>query len=182
MRLLFVSALAVAAAIGWAGTYQQASGEPAPSNVATRDIPQSLVLEHQDTLDHVATLARRSGAVGAVARRYMTLFQQHTQREREYILPPLVLLGDLATRAPTQDDAWAMTMADRVKADQDVIFEEHTQITTAANELLAAGQRAHDQTAIDFAEEAVRDSLNDLEIQEPAVLLLGAYLHSKLGP
>jgi hypothetical protein len=74
-----------------------------------------------------------------------------------------------------------MAMADRVRADQDVIFTEHTQITEAANELLAAGQRAHDQAAIAFAEEAVRDSQNDMEIQEPAVLMIGAYLHSKLS-
>ena len=182
MRPMFSMALAIAAvtAFAWIGSSQGAACEPASSPPATRNIPQSLVLEQQSTLDHLAVLARRHGAVGVVAQRYMALFERHAAREREYILPPLTLLGDLTTREVTADDAWAMAMADRVRADQDVIFTEHTQITEAANELLAAGQRAHDQAAIAFAEEAVGDSLNDMEIQEPAVLMIGAYLHSRL--
>jgi len=182
MRPTFTTALAGAALteLTWIGSPQAASCEPTLSPPPTHNIPQSLVLEQQSTLDHLAVLARRRGAVGEIARRYVALFERHAAREREYILPPLTLLGDLTTREVTQDDAWAMAMADRVRADQDVIFAEHTQITDAANELLAAGRRAHDQTAIAFAEEAVGDSQNDMEIQEPAVLVIGAYLHSKL--
>lgn len=180
MRPRFATTLAIAAvtAVGWIGFFGGASGGPAPP--PAHGIPQSLVLEQQDTLDHLTVLARRHGPVGAVARRYLTLFERHAAREREYIMPPLTLLSDLTTREVTSDDAWAMAMADRVRADQDVIFTEHTQITDAANELLVAGRRAHDQAAISFAEEAVRDSQNDMEIQEPAVLMIGAYLHSKL--
>ena len=183
MRPMFTTALAVAigTTLAWIGSTQGASCEPAPSPSPTHNIPQSLVLEQQGILDHLAVLARRHGAVGVVAQRYMALFERHAAREREYILPPLTLLPDLTTREITPDDAWAMAMADRVRADHDVIFAEHTQITEAANELLAAGRRAHAQTAIAFAEEAVGDSLNDMEIQEPAVLMIGAYLHSKLA-
>lgn len=182
MRPTFIAALAAAAVttLGWVGSIQAAHCEPAPSSPLTHNIPQSLVLEQQDTLDNLTVLARRHGTVGAVAARYLALFQRHAAREREYILPPLTLLGDLTSREVTPADAWAMAMADRVRADHDVIFTEHTQITEAANELLVAGRRAHDQAAIAFAEEAVRDSQNDMEIQEPAVLLIGAYLHSKL--
>ena len=183
MRPKFITALAVAAVttLAWVGSPQAASCEPAPSPPLTRTIPQSLLLEQQDTLDHLTALSHRRGAVGVVAGRYLALFQRHAAREREYILPPLTLLGELTSREVTSGDAWAMAMADRVRADQDVIFTEHTQITAAANELLVAGQRAHDQSAITFAEEAVRDSQNDMEIQEPAVLMIGAYLHSKLS-
>jgi hypothetical protein len=168
------------ATLAWIGSLQAVSGEPTTPAPPPHVIPQSLVLEQQDTLDHLALLSHRRGPVGVVAARYLALFQRHAAREREYILPPLALLDDLASREATPDDAWAMAMADRVRSDRDVIFTEHTEITDAANALLAAGRRAHDQAAITFAEEAVRDSQNDMEIQEPAVLMLGAYLHSKL--
>ena len=182
MRPNFTMALTVAivTTLAWIGSERGASCEPAPSPPGAHNIPQSLLLEHQDTLEHLAVLARRHGAVGVVARRYKALFERHAAREREYILPPLTLLGDLTTSEVTADDAWAMAMADRVRADRDVIYMEHTQITTAANELYNAGRRAHDRAAVAFAQEAIRDSLNDMEIQEPAVLMIGAYLHSKL--
>ena len=41
---------------------------------------------------------------------------------------------------------------------------------------------ANDKEAMDFARAAVADSLNDLEIEEPAVLMIGSVLHDKLGP
>ncbi|MBS0384475.1 MAG: hypothetical protein JSS00_03900 [Proteobacteria bacterium] len=172
--------IAAVATLTWMGA-EGASGEPASSPPAMHNIPQSLVLEQQDTLDRLSVLARHHGPVGDVARRYLDLFERHAAREREYILPPLTLLAEWATREVSPDDAWAMAMADRVRADREVIFTEHTQITDAANALLDAGRRTHDQAAIEFAEEAVRDSANDMEIQEPAVLMIGAYLHSRLA-
>ena len=76
--------------------------------------------------------------------------------------------------------AWAVAMTDRVKADREVIFVEHTEVTNALNEIRAAAQRAHDKDAVEFAEAAAGDSLNDIELIEPAVELIGAYLHANL--
>src|SRR5690349_10689199 len=100
MRPVFSTALAVAVVttLAWIGCLQGASSEPAPSPPVTHNVPQSLVLEQQDTLDHLTVLARRPGPVGVVARRYLALFERHAAREREYILPPLTLLADLTTR------------------------------------------------------------------------------------
>jgi hypothetical protein len=175
-------AIALVSTAAWIGLAGSALSQTPAAAPVVHEIPQSLVLEHQDTMARLETLTHRHGAVGVEARKALDLFKRHTARELEYILPPLTLAPTLADGKVTPDMAWAMAMADRVKADHDAIYEEHTQITDAANALLAAGKRAQDKVAIEFAQEAVADSLNDMEIQEPTTILIGAYLHSKLDP
>ena len=75
---------------------------------------------------------------------------------------------------------WAIAMADRVKAEREQIFQEHTQITDAMNALAAAARKAHDMAAFDFAAAAVADSLNDIELIEPMTIVIGDYLKAKL--
>jgi hypothetical protein len=48
------------------------------------------------------------------------------------------------------------------------------------NALYFASVQAHDMEAAEFAKSATADSLNDLEILEPTVLLIGEFLKSKL--
>jgi hypothetical protein len=146
------------------------------------DIPQSLRLEHADTLAQLTVLARRRGPVGVEAAQALELFKRHVKREEEYVLPPLTLLPVLADGKVTPDMKWAITMADRVQADREAIFQEHTQITDAMNALAVAAQRTHDTAALDFARSAVADSLNDTELVEPMAVVIGAYLKAKLPP
>ena len=146
----------------------------------TRDIPQSLRVEHEDTLEQLTTLSKRRTAVGAEARKALALFKKHIQREEEYILPPLTLLPDLADGKITPDMKWAIAMADRVKAEREQIFLEHTQITDAMNALATAARQAHDVDALHFAQSAVADSLNDIELLEPMTMVIGDYLRAKL--
>ncbi len=166
-----IAAMAAGAAVCCGGAVQ---AQPA------HQIPQSLAVEHHETIERLQALSKRPGAVGAAARRSLTLFRRHVEREEAFIMPPLTLLPALADGKASPDMAWALAMCDRVKAEQGEIFQEHTDITTAANALWSAGMAAHDREAMDFARGAVADSLNDLEIEEPAVLMIGAYLHAKL--
>jgi hypothetical protein len=153
------------------------AAEPA---AAKHLIPQSLIVEHKDTLDRLTVLASRRGEVGVAARKALALFKAHSAREEEFILPPLTLLPDLADGKVTPDMAWALAMTDRVKAERDQIYQEHVQVTDAMTALYNAGQRAKDKEAIDFAQAGVADSLNDMELLEPMVIMIGDYLHSKL--
>jgi len=172
-----VVSLLVLGAVAWLGPAGAARAQPAPGH----DIPQSLAYEHEDTLRELASLAQRPGPVGVAATKALDLFKRHTEREQAYILPPLALLPDLADGKATPDMAWALVMIDRVKADREVIFQEHEQVTDLMNELLVAGERSHDREAVDFARSAAADSLNDLEILEPTVLLIGDYLRTRLA-
>jgi cytochrome c556 len=150
----------------------------------TGEIPQSLRVEHDDTLEQLAVLARRRGPVGVEASKALALFRKHLQREEEYILPPLTLLPLLADGKISPDMKWAIAMADRVRAEREQIFQEHTQITDAMNALATAAQKAHDTAAFDFARGAAADSLNDIELLEPMTIVVGDYLKAKLpaGP
>jgi len=175
-----IVALLALTAVSWVGATGVAVSQPARPAAIEHPIPQSLVFEHEETFHRLSILARRPGAVGVEARKALALFRRHSQREREYILPPLALLPDLADGKVTPDMAWALAMADRVKADREEIFQEHAAVTDVMNELLVAGQQAHDKDAVEFAQDAVGDSLNDLELLEPTVLLIGDYLRGKL--
>lgn len=152
----------------------------AQSAPAGREIPQSLRVEHDNTLEQLARLAQRHGAVGTAAREALSLFKRHVQREQEYILPPLTLLPLLADGKVSPDMRWAIDMADRVRKEREEIFLEHTRITDAMNKLAAAAQRTHDAEALDFARGAVADSLNDVELLEPMSIMIGDYLKAKL--
>ncbi len=95
-------------------------------------------------------------------------------------VPPLTLLPLLADGKVSPDVKWAIAMADRVKAEREQIFQEHTQITDAMNALGTAAQKAHDTAAFDFARTAAADSLNDIELLEPMTIVVGSYLKAKL--
>ncbi len=147
---------------------------------APHAIPQSLRIAQDETVERLSTLSRRKGSVGIEAGKALVIFQRHIAREQEFILPPLTLLPRLADGQVTPDMAWALPMTDRVRAEREAIFAEHTKITDALNALAAAASRAHDRDARAFAESAAADSLNDMEILEPTLLLIGDILHSKL--
>ena len=156
-----------------------ARAQPVPP---PKEIPQSLRVEHDNTLQQLTHLAQRKGAVGVAARDALVLFKRHTQREQEYILPPLTLLPLLADGKVSPDMRWAIDMADRVRKEREEIFIEHTRITDAMNTLAAAAQRLHDTEALDFARGAAADSLNDVELLEPMTVVIGDYLRAKLPP
>jgi len=162
----------------WLGLTNVASTQPAPP--VAHPIPQSLRVEHDETLERLSLLTKRPGDVGAAARKAVEVFKRHAAREQEYILPPLTLLPVLVDGKVTPDMAWAVAMADRVKAEREQIFQEHAEVTNVLNALVAAATKAHDKDAAEFAEAAAADSLNDVEILEPTVLLIGEYIRGKL--
>ena len=143
-------------------------------------IPQALLLQQKETIEQLSGLGQKRAPVGPAASKVLVLMKRHMEREREFILPPLTLLPLLADGKVTSDMAWALPMTDRVKAEREQIFEEHTQITEALNELIVAATRTHDNTAREFTQSAAADSLEDLEILEPALLLIGDTLRAKL--
>ena len=144
------------------------------------DIPQAIRVEHENTIAQLTELSHKRGPVGVEARKALVLFKRHLAREEEFILPPLTLLPLLAGGKVTPDMKWAIAMADRTKAEREETFIEHTRITDAMNALAAAARAAHDPVALEFAQAAVGDSFNDIEITEPTSILVGEYLKAKL--
>jgi hypothetical protein len=166
-------------AAAWIVPSWGAMSQPAPA--AAHPIPQSLRVEHDETLERLSILVKRPGQVGVEARKAMEVFKRHAAREEEFILPPLTLLPVLADGKVTPDMAWAIAMTDRVRTEREQIFQEHTKLTDVLNTLVVAARRARDKDATEFAQAAAADSLNDLELLEPTVLLIGDYLRGKLA-
>jgi hypothetical protein len=143
-------------------------------------IPQSVQNSQKETEEQLTVLSRHKGPVGAAAKTALELYQRHAAREREFILPPLTLLPYLADGGVTPDMAWALPMVERTRAERETLFQEHEKITDALNDLAAAAQKAHHRDAMAFAENAAADSLTDLEVLEPTLLLIGDILRAKL--
>jgi hypothetical protein len=178
-RSLKILALLALAATAWIVPLHGAMAQTAAA--AAHPIPQSLRVEHAETMERLTSLGKHPGPVGVVARKALETFRRHAAREEEFILPPLTLLPVLADGNVTPDMAWAVTMADRVKAEREQIFREHTEVTDILNALVVAATQARDNTAKEFAEAAAADSLNDVELLEPTVLLIGEYVRGKLA-
>jgi hypothetical protein len=166
------------------GLIAAGSTGPAPTaqaqSVIEHLIPQSLQVEQTQTTEQLSQLAQRQGPVGEAAANALELYKKHAARERGFILPPLTLLPYLADGGVTPDMAWALPMIDRVRAEREKIFDEHTQLTEVLNALAVVAAQTHDNEAKEFAESAAMDSLNDLEILEPTLLLIGDILRTKL--
>jgi len=174
-----ITTIAFLLALGTASLLGPASAQPAPQ---ARDIPQSLMVEHQETLARLAKLVERPPPVGPQARKVLELYKQHTAREQAFILPPLTLLLPMSEGKVTPDMRWAIPMTDRVRAEQEQIYVEHATMIDELNLLLEAARTANDADGIDFAQTAAADSLNDLELLVPMVLVIGDYLHARLPP
>jgi len=112
----------------------------------------------------------------------LELYKEHSAREQEFILPPLTLLLPMSEGKVTPDMRWAIPMTDRVRAEQEKIYVEHATMIDELNLLLEAARTANDADGIDFAQTAAADSLNDMELLVPMVLVIGDYLHAKLPP
>jgi hypothetical protein len=177
-RLVATAALtvltSVAAVGGWAGS----------AAAQAHEIPQSFKVAHDETLAELTAIGKRRSHTGQIAREAISAVQEHFRREEEYILPPLTLAPAIALGHVTPDMRWAIAMADRIKADRETIFVEHTVITEWMNELAAAAERAHEADVLEFARAAVADALSDTEVNEPMAIVIGDYVRMKLpaGP
>ena len=171
--LLVLMALTAVASTGPAGI---AEGQPVPQHL----IPQAMQVSQKEALEQLSALAKRKGPVGVAATKALVVYKKHAAREREFILPPLTLLPYLADGKITPDMSWALAMTDRVKAEREEIFEEHTKITDSLNLLTEAAAKAHDNDAKEFAESAAADSLNDIEVLQPTLFIIGDILRAKL--
>ena len=146
------------------------------------EIPQSIKLDHEEAIQQLTAVALRKGRTGEIARKALEVFKAHIRREEEYILPPLTLAPAIAEGHVTPDMRWAIAMADRIKADREVIFEEHTAITSLMLQLAEAARRTHEKDVYELAQTLVADSLSDLEVMAPAAVVIGEYLRAKLPP
>jgi hypothetical protein len=146
-----------------------------------RPVPQSEAFEHEEVIGKLTRLAQKPAPVGPAAQKALELIKPHLDHDKEVALPPLTLLPLLAEGKVTPDMKWALPLIDQVKAEQPQNTKEHEAITAALTALFNAGEDANDPEASGIARECTGDLLNDDEVGEPTVLLIGEYLRAKLG-
>lgn len=145
-------------------------------------IPQTIRLEQREILNELTTISERKTRTGEIARQALEVFKAHIRRDNEYILPPLTLVSAIAEGHVTPDMRWAIAMADRIKADREIIFKERTETTKLMSELREAAERSNEHDVMEFARKAVRYFQEDAELTEPTAILVGEYLRGKLPP
>ena len=174
-RMTALAAVSLTCALCWPGPGGVARAEPA------RDIPQSVVSEHESTLTFLRAVAARPTPEGAAAQKVIDLLIPHMAKEEEFILPPLVLLPELAAGKVSPDQRWAIELADRVKSEQANLLKIHEALSDAFIQLLEAAEAANDDVTVGFTKDLAADDLGDREVTEPTTILIGEYLRLKLG-
>jgi hypothetical protein len=177
-----VSNYAVTAAAVWLSLFGAGSITPTLAAGDQHLMPQSLRFERDQIMAPLGELAQHQGPVGTSAQKVIELINPHMEREDVYVFPPLSLLPAVAAGRITPDMVWAIAMADKVKANIGTLHDEHTQIVTALLDLVAAGERENDVNVVGLAHEVTADQIEEVEVLQPATILVGELLRSKLPP
>jgi hypothetical protein len=90
------------------------------------------------------------------------------------------LLPRIANNEATKDMTPAIAMADRTRAALSELHNDHIQITSLMNELIAAGKNARDDELVRLATRIANQSLNDIEVVQPTTIMIGNYLRQRL--
>jgi hypothetical protein len=154
-------------------------------------VPQSVGYEHEQIIKDLTSFAKREVAHAAAAQKALIVIKAHYAKEEAFVLPPLALLPRIAKGAISKDMISrdiiskelepAIAMADRTKAALPELQNDHVQITSLMNELIEAGKADHDEELTRLATRVAIQSLNDLEITQPATILIGDYLRLRLA-
>jgi hypothetical protein len=144
-------------------------------------VPQSLRYEHQAVIDRLTKEAARSGLAAAVAGRALVVVGAHFAKEEEFVFPPLGLLDQIAAGEMPSDDVKkaAIDMAERTNAATDDLKREHELLVTLMNQLVQAATQADEPALMTFASDLAAHALDEVEILEPATIMIGQYLQSK---
>lgn len=157
---------------------------PGPGGVAraetVHEIPQSDRAEHESVLGYLRGIAAKPTPEGAAAQKVLDLLIPHMAKEESFILPPLLLLPELAAGKVSPDMHWAIEMADRVKAEQAALLKIHQGLSDAFIDLLDAAEAAGDEVTVGFTKDLAADDLGDREVTEPTTILIGEFLRGHL--
>lgn len=97
-------------------------------------------------------------------------------------MPLLSLLPDVSQGRIPADMTSAIAAADRLKEERDALFDEHARIMGAVGELLSVSERENEQDLVDFAGRVAAHAMSEIEVLEPAAILVGDTVRQRLQP
>lgn len=144
-------------------------------------VPQSIRHQHEQIVSRLAAFAKEKGRVGAAASKALVFLKDHYAKEQAFVLPPLGLLSRIAKGEVSKDMEPAIAMADRARAALSDFQKDHAQITSLMNELIEAGENSRNEELVQLATWIASQSLNDMEVVQPTVIIIGNYVREKLS-
>jgi hypothetical protein len=143
--------------------------------------PESLEFEHRELREQLDRAAAASGRTGEAAREVMKVLAPHIRLEREFAMPPLCAIAQIARGEITPDMARFIDKTDAFKAELPRMLDEHKLIVEALRSLMQAAAAEKQPGAAQFAQKMIQHAQLEEEILYPAAILVGEYLRLKLG-
>lgn len=148
----------------------------------TLQVPQSIRLQHEQILSRLNHFAEsKDKESAAAAQRAAAFLKEHYAKEEQFVLAPLGLLPRIARGEISKDMEPAIAMAEHTKSALSDFENDHVQITTLMNELIAVGKKKKDDDLVRLATRVAAQSLNDVEVNQPTTILIGDYLRQRLS-
>lgn len=159
----------------------QAAAEHAHAAVDAHafDIPEGLVLEHDEIHERLVALLDAPAPVGPAAKKLADLLHHHFPLENEIALPPLGWLIPLASGAALPDASATREQTARLRELLPSMLEEHKEIHRAADALHDAGVAVGSEDAVRFARDLQAHARHEEEILYPAAILVGDLLRQR---
>lgn len=184
--MLTVVALAIsvtAMAAGPAGFDDSQAAGAAPVTEANMKfpIPDSVIAEHAALHTELEEIIHSGGKTGQAAQAVAAVLEPHFVKEEKYALPPLALLGDLASGKVRPGMAAILPLTDELKRSLPEMLAKHQQIVAALTRLDAAAKAEHKPEAKRFAHELIHHAQTEEQITYPAAILVGEYVRLRLG-
>lgn len=143
-------------------------------------VPDSVIAEHAALHGELAGIIHSGGKTGQAAQAVAAVLEPHFVKEEKYALPPLALLGDLASGKVRPGMAAILPLTDELKRSLPEMLAEHQQILAALTHLDASAKAEHKPEAGRFAHELIHHAQTEEQITYPAAILVGEYIRLKL--
>lgn len=144
-------------------------------------IPESLKIERAELHAELVTRQQRAVVWAKPRKKSQDACIRISCARKSSQLPPLSLLGALATGklAPGMTDVLALT--DRLEAELSGMLGEHKEIVAALGDLVAAAKAENMPKYTVFAQKLVLHARTEEEVFYPAAILVGRYVKRVLG-
>lgn len=179
---LAVSVTATAGGHAALDSSQAAGGAPPATEASMKfPVPDSLTAEHAALHAELEQIIHTGGKTGQAAQAVAAVLQPHFVKEEKYALPPLALLGDLASGNVSPGMAAILPLTDELKRSLPEMLAEHQQILAALHHLSAVAKAEHKPDAERFAHELIHHAQTEEQITYPAAILVGEYVKLRLS-
>ncbi|TAM75070.1 hypothetical protein EPN44_09620 [bacterium] len=136
----------------------------------------ALAHEHEEIHAALHRALELSGETGAAARALAELLKPHFEKEEQYVMPAVSVLGDVARGQVPDNMREIAASIEQLKAELSTMLSEHEAILHAADRLRIAANQEGQSEAAALAVNLKHHALVEEEVIYPAGVLVGEVL------